>query len=125
MNARKRASVQTSNLGLSSVKHTQTLTGLISKPARPSSDSSAPQTPHWGAIHVRGRAMVDEAAIDQAVTVIAALADRTRLRIMAVLRGRELRSGDLHRRLGITQPLTSYHLRVLAEAGLVRSRKVG
>ena len=65
--------------------------------------------------------MVDE-AVDQAVTVMAVLADRHRLGILAQLRGGEVGAGELQRRLGITQPLTSYHLRVLSEAGLVRSR---
>lgn len=69
--------------------------------------------------------MVDETLIDQAVAVIAVLADRTRLGILAQLRGGELAAGELQRRLGITQPLTSYHLRVLSEAGLVHARRAG
>jgi ArsR family transcriptional regulator, cadmium/lead-responsive transcriptional repressor len=69
--------------------------------------------------------MVDDAAIDRAVTVISVLADRTRLGMLAHLRGGELGAGELQRCMGISQPLTSYHLRVLAEAGLVRRRRDG
>jgi DNA-binding transcriptional ArsR family regulator len=69
--------------------------------------------------------MADDGAIDQAVAVIAILADRNRLEILAHLRASELRVGQIQRRVGIAQSLTSYHLRVLAEAGLVRRRRDG
>jgi DNA-binding transcriptional ArsR family regulator len=57
--------------------------------------------------------------IDDASAMIKVLADPTRLRILGVLTTEELSVGDLQRRLGISQPLTSFHLGILYDAGLV------
>lgn len=67
--------------------------------------------------------MVDEQTIDQAVAVIALLANRNRLGIMAQLRNGELRAVDLQRRMGMTQPLIAYHMRVLTAAGWLCSQR--
>jgi DNA-binding transcriptional ArsR family regulator len=50
------------------------------------------------------------------------LAEPTRRRILDLLLERPRLVGDLSERLGLTQPGTSKHLRVLREAGLVRVR---
>jgi DNA-binding transcriptional ArsR family regulator len=50
------------------------------------------------------------------------LAEPTRRRILDELRIAELKVGDLVERLGISQPATSKHLKVLREAGLVSCR---
>ncbi len=50
------------------------------------------------------------------------LAEPTRRRILDLLLERPHPVGELTRRLGLTQPGTSKHLRVLREAGLVRVR---
>jgi DNA-binding transcriptional ArsR family regulator len=52
-----------------------------------------------------------------------ALAEPTRRRILDLLRERPRLVGDLTRQLGISQPGTSKHLRVLREAGLVTVRQ--
>jgi ArsR family transcriptional regulator len=52
-----------------------------------------------------------------------ALADPTRLRLLALLAGGERCVCDLHGPLGLAQNLTSHHLRVLREAGLVSARR--
>jgi DNA-binding transcriptional ArsR family regulator len=52
-----------------------------------------------------------------------ALAEPTRRRILDLLRERPRLVGDLTEQLGITQPGTSKHLRVLREAGLVTVRQ--
>src|SRR3954447_13340022 len=52
-----------------------------------------------------------------------ALAEPTRRRILDLLRERPRLVGELTEQLGITQPGTSKHLRVLREAGLVTVRQ--
>lgn len=49
-----------------------------------------------------------------------ALVDPRRRAVLDLLTQGELSVGDLVERLGLTQPQTSKHLRVLREAGLVR-----
>ncbi len=54
-----------------------------------------------------------------------ALADPSRLRILALLRSMELSVGELAHMLGQSQPRVSRHVRILADAGLVARRKEG
>jgi ubiquinone/menaquinone biosynthesis C-methylase UbiE len=54
-----------------------------------------------------------------------ALADPTRLRIVALLRLMELSVGELAQVLGQSQPRVSRHLKVLADAGVLERRKEG
>jgi ArsR family transcriptional regulator len=54
-----------------------------------------------------------------------ALADATRLRILALLSREELSVGELCAILGLTQSRASGHLGVLRDAGLVRDRRQG
>ena len=54
-----------------------------------------------------------------------ALADPSRLRILALLRSMELSVGELAQVLGQSQPRVSRHVRILADAGLVARRKEG
>jgi DNA-binding transcriptional ArsR family regulator len=49
-----------------------------------------------------------------------ALTDRHRRAVLGLLRERPRAVGELVGELGLTQPATSKHLRVLREAGLVR-----
>ena len=56
---------------------------------------------------------------DQAVGVLRAAAEPTRLRILALLAREELAVLELCRILGQSQPRVSRHLKLLAEAGLV------
>ncbi|HEY1560810.1 MAG TPA: metalloregulator ArsR/SmtB family transcription factor [Caulobacteraceae bacterium] len=56
---------------------------------------------------------------DQAVDVLRAAAEPTRLRILALLTREELAVLELTRVLGQSQPRVSRHLKLLAEAGLV------
>ena len=59
------------------------------------------------------------------VEALAAVADPTRREILAVLARGEVAAGDLARRFPVSRPAVSRHLRVLREAGLVRSRVEG
>jgi len=54
-----------------------------------------------------------------------ALADPTRLRILALLRIMELSVGELAQILGQSQPRVSRHLKVLSDAGVLERRKEG
>jgi DNA-binding transcriptional ArsR family regulator len=59
------------------------------------------------------------------VEALAALADPTRRELLALLAGGERAAGDLAGRFPVSRPAISRHLRVLREAGLVRSRSSG
>ncbi|MEY4500793.1 MAG: hypothetical protein RIS52_683 [Pseudomonadota bacterium] len=61
----------------------------------------------------------------QPLDIFRALADPTRLRIMALLRKMELSVGELAQVLGQSQPRVSRHIRILCDAGLARRRKEG
>jgi ArsR family transcriptional regulator len=54
-----------------------------------------------------------------------ALADSTRLRIVALLRLMELSVGELAQVLGQSQPRVSRHLKILSDAGVLERRKEG
>jgi ArsR family transcriptional regulator, arsenate/arsenite/antimonite-responsive transcriptional repressor len=57
--------------------------------------------------------------------VFKALADRTRLRILALLRAGEICVCHIHDSLDLPQPTVSRHLAYLRRAGLVTTRKDG
>jgi ubiquinone/menaquinone biosynthesis C-methylase UbiE len=57
--------------------------------------------------------------------IFRALADPTRLRIVALLRAMELSVGELAQVLGQSQPRVSRHVKILADAGLAERRKEG
>ena len=59
------------------------------------------------------------------VQCLKALADENRLRILILLRERELCVFELMAVLGLSQPLVSSHLGVLRAAGLVEARREG
>ena len=57
--------------------------------------------------------------------VFAALADPTRVKIMLLIRDLQLSMGELADVLDQSQPRVSRHVRILAEAGLIRRHKEG
>jgi len=59
------------------------------------------------------------------MTAYAAMAEPSRRRILDLLRGGERSVNDLVRRLKLSQPGVSKHLKVLREAGLVEVRPEG
>lgn len=61
----------------------------------------------------------------QALAIFRALADSTRLRILALLRSMELSVGELAQVLGQSQPRVSRHVKILCDAGLAERRKEG
>ncbi|MBC9033161.1 metalloregulator ArsR/SmtB family transcription factor [Sphingomonas sp. JC676] len=60
-----------------------------------------------------------------ALAIFRALADSTRLRILALLRSMELSVGELAQVLGQSQPRVSRHVKILCDAGLAERRKEG
>jgi len=63
--------------------------------------------------------------MNEALTIFRALADSTRLRILALLRSMELSVGELAQVLGQSQPRVSRHVKILCDAGLAERRKEG
>jgi DNA-binding transcriptional ArsR family regulator len=59
------------------------------------------------------------------VHALEALADPTRREIVALLAAGERAAGEVADRFPVSRPAVSRHLRVLREAGLVRSRSEG
>jgi ArsR family transcriptional regulator len=54
-----------------------------------------------------------------------ALADETRMRVLLQLVGRQVCVCELAEELDVMQPLLSFHLRTLRDAGLVRAERRG
>src|SRR5688500_19154496 len=65
--------------------------------------------------------VIDET--DAAVETLKFFSDGNRLRILKILSQRESCVCELIDQIGLTQPLVSYHLRRLRDAGLVRTRR--
>ena len=65
--------------------------------------------------------VIDET--DAVVETLKFLSDGNRLRILRILSQRESCVCELIEQIGLAQPLVSYHLRKLRDAGLVRTRR--
>ena len=63
--------------------------------------------------------------MDSLLTIFRGLADPSRVRILLLVRRMELSVGELAAVLGQSQPRVSRHIRILADAGLVRRAKEG
>src|SRR6188472_1879832 len=64
-------------------------------------------------------------AFDQLESLFKALADKTRLRILALLGNNEVCVCHIHDSLGLPQPTVSRHLAYLRKSGLVDARRDG
>lgn len=65
------------------------------------------------------------AAIDELENVFKALADKTRLRILAIVGNNEVCVCHIHDSLGVPQPTVSRHLAYLRKSGIVAARRDG
>jgi ArsR family transcriptional regulator len=65
------------------------------------------------------------AAVDELENLFKALADKTRLRILALLADNEVCVCHIHDSLGLPQPTVSRHLAYLRKSGLVAARRDG
>lgn len=70
-------------------------------------------------------AAVPRTTVDELEQVFKALADATRLRILALLGGNEVCVCHIHDSLRLPQPTVSRHLAYLRRAGLVDTRRDG
>lgn len=73
----------------------------------------------------RATAQKTSAPIDILEEAFKALADRTRLRILALLGKNEVCVCHIHDSLGLPQPTVSRHLAYLRRSGLVKARRDG
>ena len=64
-------------------------------------------------------------ALDELESAFKALADKTRLRILALLGNNEVCVCHIHDSLGLPQPTVSRHLAYLRKSGLVAARRDG
>ena len=67
----------------------------------------------------------NQAAIDELEDIFKALADKSRMRILALLGKNEVCVCHLHDSLGLPQPTVSRHLAYLRRSGLVAARRDG
>ena len=67
----------------------------------------------------------NRAAVDELENLFKALADKTRLRILALLGNNEVCVCHIHDSLGVPQPTVSRHLAYLRKSGLVAVRRDG
>jgi ArsR family transcriptional regulator, arsenate/arsenite/antimonite-responsive transcriptional repressor len=63
--------------------------------------------------------------MNEMVTILKALSDETRLRILKLLEHGELCVCEIVAAFGMSQPKVSFHLGVLKAAGLLKDRKEG
>lgn len=75
--------------------------------------------------YMRRTATRSQPAVDQLESLFKALADKTRLRILALLGNNEVCVCHIHDSLGLPQPTVSRHLAYLRRAGLVDTRRDG
>ena len=68
---------------------------------------------------------MNERYLDEMENLFLALSDKTRLRILAMMRDREVTVGEFTDVLGESQPKVSRHLAYLRTAGLVLTRRDG
>ena len=69
---------------------------------------------------------MNESSVKKFTKIFKALADTSRQKIMLHLRRKgEMSVGDIVRELELAQPTVSQHLRVLKEAGALKSRRLG
>ena len=71
------------------------------------------------------KGMKSDRQFEQLNVALRALADPTRLRILALLTGGEVCVCHIHEALGIPQPTASRHLAYLRRSGLVDARREG
>ena len=73
----------------------------------------------------RARTSKSLAPVDELENLFKALADKTRLRILALLGNNEVCVCHIHDSLGVPQPAVSRHLAYLRKSGLVAARRDG
>lgn len=67
----------------------------------------------------------DDEEYKQAAKVFKALADPTRLRILSIIESESMMITGIVEKFNLSQPTVSYHIRILENAGLVKTVKKG
>lgn len=67
----------------------------------------------------------DEETFKQAAKAFKALADPTRLKILSIIEGESMMITEIVEKFNLSQPTVSYHIRILENAGLVKTVKKG
>lgn len=67
----------------------------------------------------------DEETFKQAAKVFKALADPTRLKTLSIIEGESMMITEIVEKFNLSQPTVSYHIRILENAGLVKTVKKG
>lgn len=100
--------------------------------ARPRRDAQVPeQLDERDAVYDTGLVFAARGALPgvrqthQLADLFSALADPTRVRIVAALDDREMCVGDIAATIGLSQSATSHQLRALREQGLLRATRRG
>lgn len=96
-----------------------------SKEAIQSSLRIGARSPTTGCLYIRFCEYSAMGSLEPVDALFQAFADRTRLRILNILREGELCVGDLVQILDVPQPTASRHLGQLRNAGLVKTRRHG
>lgn len=91
---------------------------------RPPSPATA-EVVHLEAVRAARQAVPSEVVLSGTSELFGALADPTRLRILAALAAQELCVGDVAAIAGLSQSAASHQLRILRDRGLVRFRREG
>jgi len=68
---------------------------------------------------------IDETLVDGQSRAFKALGDKTRMRMLYLLKARELCVCEIMTALHLTQPTASHHLNILENAGVIKERKDG
>jgi len=63
--------------------------------------------------------------MDEFISVMKALSDPGRVRIIKLLQGHRLCAGEIQRVLGLAQPTVSSHLKMLEHAGFIEKKRQG
>lgn len=80
---------------------------------------------HSGELKETAKKAMNFEAAEQKVNVFKAFGDEIRLRIFSLLQTHEMCVCEILVALELTQPTASHHLRILADAGLIKQRKEG
>ncbi len=91
----------------------------------PAEDSSDALDTSCGAEETLSEALPSEGVTDATVRLLKGFADQTRLRILCLLRDREVCVHDIVEALDMSQSAVSHQLRVLRDARLVSHRREG
>ena len=91
----------------------------------PAAEACDDRVVHVEAVRAARAAQPPAPVLAGAAELFAALADPTRLRLVAALAERELCVCDLAATLGLSDSAVSHQLRLLRERGLVRARRDG